>query len=398
MPRNLLPTIVLAQFCCTSLWFAGNAVMDELVTTFQLPAAALGTLTSAIQFGFICGTLVFAVLAVADRFSPSRVFLLSALAAAVLNLAATAPDNTLWTLAAGRFGVGFFLAGIYPVGMKIASDYYQTGLGKSLGFLVGALVLGTAFPHLLKTLGGDFPWRHLLWCTSCLAIFGGSLIGLFVPDGPHRAVAGRPDLTAFFRVFRNRDLRSAAFGYFGHMWELYAFWAFVPLLLVAYQGQHPAAVGNVSAWSFAVIGVGGVACVIGGYLSARFGVKRVAATALLASGGCCVAAPFLLGAPPLVFLPFLLGWGMVVVADSPLFSTLVAGTARPELKGTALTIVNCLGFTLTIISIQLLSGLLAGGLAVRWLPWLLVPGPLLGLIGLYGGAAAGAKEDGEGAG
>jgi hypothetical protein len=111
-----------------------------------------------------------------------------------------------------------------------------------------------------------------------------------------------------------------------------------------------------------------------------------------------VAAPFLLGAPPLVFLPFLLGWGMVVVADSPLFSTLVAGTARPELKGTALTIVNCLGFTLTIISIQLLSGLLAGGLAVRWLPWLLVPGPLLGLIGLYGGAAAGAKEDGEGAG
>lgn len=398
MPRYLLPAIVMAQFCCTALWFAGNAVMNDLVTTFQLPAAALGTLTSAIQFGFICGTLVFAVLAVADRFSPSRVFLWSALAAAVLNLAATTPTNTLWSLAAGRFGVGFFLAGIYPVGMKIASDYYRAGLGKSLGFLVGALVLGTAFPHLLKTLGEDFPWRQLLWFTSGLAVFGGLVIGLFVPDGPQRAEAGRPELTAFFRVFQNGPLRSAAFGYFGHMWELYAFWAFVPLLLVTYQGQYPAAVGSVSAWSFAVIGVGGLACVIGGYLSAGYGAKRVAATALLASGICCLGAPFLLGAPPWLFLPFLLGWGMVVVADSPQFSTLVAGAARPELKGTALTIVNCVGFALTIVSIQLLSFLLAGGMAVRWLPLWLLPGPVLGLLALYGGAVAGANKDGKKAG
>ncbi|MFK8164844.1 MAG: nitrate/nitrite transporter [Lewinella sp.] len=380
--RRILPLIVLAQFCCTSLWFAGNAVLEELVTTFGLPDTALGSLTSAIQFGFICGTLVFAVLAIADRFSPSRVFFASAIAGAVFNLAAIWPDNTLLLLLTGRFMTGFFLAGIYPVGMKIAADYYQKNLGKSLGFLVGALVLGTAFPHLLRGLGQELPWKVVLYITSGLAVLGGVLILAFVPDGPHRSKGSRPDFTAFFAVFRNRPFRAAAFGYFGHMWELYAFWAFVPLLLGSYLETQPAAGFSTSVMAFLVIGVGGLGCVASGLLSQRYGPKKVAATALFFSGICCMIAPVVFRLPPSVFISFLLIWGVLVIADSPLFSTLVARSAAPERKGTALTIVNCLGFALTIVSIQVL--VVAGEwLAPARLMPLLAVGPVFGLWGLF---------------
>lgn len=385
-----LPIIVLAQFCCTSVWFAGNAVMTDLSTTFDLPTDAVGSLTSAVQFGFICGTLVFAVLAIADRFPPARVFFGAAVAGAVCNVLAIWEDNTFWTLLAGRFGTGFWLAGIYPVGMKIAADYYQRGLGKSLGFLVGALVLGTAFPHLLKGVGGELPWRIILLSTSAIAVAGGTLMLLFVPDGPYRMVGAPPKLTAFFQVFRHRPFRAAAFGYFGHMWELYTFWAFLPLLLASYGAEHPEFGQYVSLWSFAIIGVGGLACVLGGYLSQRVGVRRTAAWALGLSGACCLLLPLSFALPPTLFLTFLLGWGMFVVADSPLFSTLVAGSAEPEIKGTALTIVNCVGFALTIVSLQVL-GWAGEWLGPVWRYPLLALGPVLGLWGLFSGANAGAE-------
>ncbi|WP_020567927.1 MFS transporter [Neolewinella persica] len=382
IPRRILPLIVLAQFCCTSLWFAGNAVLVELVETFGLPDTALGSLTSAIQFGFICGTLVFAILAIADRFSPSWVFFASAIAGATFNLAGTWPENTLLTLLSGRFMTGFFLAGIYPVGMKIAADYYQKDLGKSLGFLVGALVLGTAFPHLLRGFGEELPWKSVLFITSGLAVLGGGLILAFVPDGPHRSKGSRPDFTAFFTVFRNRPFRAAAFGYFGHMWELYAFWAFVPLLLGSYLQTRPEASYSLPVMAFLIIGAGGVGCVVSGLLSLRYGARKVATTALFLSGVCCLLAPVAFHFSPALFLSFLLVWGVLVVADSPLFSTLVAGSAAPERKGTALTIVNCLGFALTIVSIQLLVA------AGEWLEPaarmpLLAIGPALGLLGLF---------------
>ncbi len=385
-----LAIIVLAQFCCTSVWFAGNAVMTDLSETFALPTTAVGSLTSAVQFGFICGTLVFAVLAVADRFSPARVFFGAAVAAAFCNALAIWEGNTFWTLLAGRFGMGFWLAGIYPVGMKIAADYYQRGLGKSLGFLVGALVLGTAFPHLLNGVGGELPWRGILWFTSAIAATGGALMLLFVPDGPYRKVGTSPKLTAFARVFRHQPFRAAAFGYFGHMWELYTFWAFLPLLLAAYGAGYPEVGQNISLWSFAVIGVGGLACVLGGYLSQRVGVRRTAAWALSLSGACCLLLPWVFTLSPALFLTFLLAWGMLVIADSPLFSTLVAGSAEAEIKGTALTIVNCIGYALTIVSLQLL-GWLGGWLGLVWCYPLLALGPILGLWGLFSGAAAGTK-------
>jgi MFS family permease len=355
-PKQILPVIVFSQFCCTSLWFAGNGVMTELVSNFGLKPNALGHMTSAVQFGFIIGTLSFAILTIADRFSPSKVFLVSALLGAILNLGITWEGNVLASLLGFRFATGFFLAGIYPVGMKIAADYFQKGLGKSLGYLVGALVLGTALPHLLKGFSVAFPWKYVLMTTSSLAILGGGLIFLLVPDGPHRKASQSVDLSSFFKVFRYKEFRAAAFGYFGHMWELYAFWAFVPVMLSTYIARHPDITLDVSLWSFAIIGIGGLSCVLGGYLSMSLGAKRTAFIALLSSGICCLISPFVFGlSSPLLFIVFLLFWGMVVIADSPLFSTLVAQNAEAKIKGTALTIVNCIGFAITIFSIQLLS-------------------------------------------
>ncbi|KPM32290.1 Putative membrane protein [Croceitalea dokdonensis DOKDO 023] len=374
--KYTLPIIVLAQFCCTSLWFASNAVILELGSAFGLENSALANLTSAVQLGFILGTLVFAIFMITDRFSPSKVFFACASIGALFNLALLWNGNELTTLLGSRFATGFFLAGIYPVGMKIAADYFDTGLGRSLGYLVGALVVGTSFPHALKGLGVDIPWTFVVATTSGLAVLGGLLI-LFVPNGPYRKPSQKLNFSSFFSVFKLPKFRAAAFGYFGHMWELYTFWAFVPLLLALHSKTH----GNtfsISFWSFIVIAVGGLACVLGGYLSQRFGIKKVALVALALSGLCCLLSPVMLTmANSIGFLLFLCFWGMVVIADSPLFSTLVASNADPRLKGTALTIVNCIGFAITIVSIQFM-GVVQQLLPEMYSYMVLAIGPVLG--------------------
>jgi MFS family permease len=356
IPKYILPSIVIAQFCCTSLWFASNAVMNDLILNFNLSITALGDLTAAVQFGFISGTLVFALLAIADRFSPSRVFFASALVGALFNLAVVLDGQTLISLVVLRFMTGFFLAGIYPVGMKIAADYYDKGLGRSLGYLVGALVLGTALPHLLKVFTLALPWRLVLILTTGLAVLGGLIIITLVPDGPFRRAGQKIKLNTFTQIFRRPAFRAAAFGYFGHMWELYTFWAFVPVMLAGWLLKHPDIELQVSLWSFLIIGTGGLACMIGGVLAQRIGVKNIAFGALLLSGICCLLVPFVLQSNSVfLLLLFFLFWGAFVVADSPLFSTLVAQNADPQIKGTALTIVNCIGFAITIVSIQLVT-------------------------------------------
>lgn len=379
----ILPLIVLAQFCCTSLWFAVNAVMIDLSVNFHLGSNALEQLTSAIQFGFIIGTLTFAIFTIADRFSPSKVFCFSALSGASLNALMLLEVNTLISLLLLRFLTGFFLAGIYPIGMKIAADYYEKGLGKSLGFLVGALVLGTAFPHFLKSFDGILSWEMLVLSTSCLASVGGLLMLVFVSDGPYRKASQALDFGAIFRIFKEKEFRVAAIGYFGHMWELYTFWMLVPILLTTYFLEYPWFNFNVNWWAFVIIGMGSLGCVLGAYLAAYLGTKKTAVWALFLSFLCCCVAPFMLEwASPVFFVLFLIFWGIVVIADSPLFSTLVASSAPSATKGTALTIVNCIGFSITIISIQILT-IARAQTNGYFIYWLLALGPIIGLLFIY---------------
>jgi MFS family permease len=374
-PRRILPVIIASQFAGTALWFAGNAVLGDLQREWGLAADALGYITSAVQLGFIVGTLVFAFFALSDVFSPRIVFFLCSLAGAAANAAVLLLGESFAALLALRFATGLFLAGIYPVGMKIAAGWYQRDLGNALGFLVGALVVGTAFPHLLKGLGHALPWQGVILGVSAVAVLGGLLMLALVPDGPHLAKGTRFDPRALREIFRVPEFRASSFGYFGHMWELYAFWAFVPWVLAAYQDF------NVPLWSFAVIAAGAVGCVLGGMVSLRRGSAPVAFAQLAASGLCCALSPLLFHAPAPLYLAFLLFWGVVVVGDSPQFSALNAQSAPRQRVGSALTIANCIGFAITIFSIQLLNTA-AEILGAQWLFLLLVPGPILGLASL----------------
>ncbi|MEM7160301.1 MAG: MFS transporter [Myxococcota bacterium] len=377
IPRRILPLIVIAQFLGTSLWFVGNAVAGEVASQWPTATGAVGWLTSSVQLGFIAGTLVYAVLALADRFAAHRVFFVSCVLAAAANALSLVAPQSLWWFLACRFATGVFLAGIYPVGMKLAASWYQRGLGHAIGLLVGALVLGTAFPHLLKTTA--LPWRPVIISASVLALLGGIVVAVGVPEGPHVKRQRGFDPRRAVAVFRHAGFLRAAFGYFGHMWELYALWAFVPwALTMAWPQLSPE---GVSLGSFAVIAVGAIGCVVGGLVSLRRGSARVAIVQLAISGLCCVASPWLLpwgGIPAAVLL---LVWGITVVGDSPQFSSLGARMAPPDGVGTALTMMTMIGFAVTIGSIQWLSALAEPG-EPAWLLLILVPGPVVGLIAM----------------
>lgn len=381
-PQSLiLFLIVLSQFLCSSLWFAGNSIVYDLALAFDFSENNVSSISSFLQFGFIVGTIIYALLALADRFSPSKVFFASAILGAFANAAILFEFNSLLSILFFRLLTGFFLAGIYPVGMKIAADHFDKGLGKSLGYLVGALVLGTAFPHFLTTMSFIPSWEIVIVCTSALALLGGLFIFFFVPDGPYRKKGAALNLSSIATIFKHKEFKSASFGYFGHMWELYAFWVFVPVILNQFSTMHSAEM-NVSLWSFIIIGIGSLACVLSGLIAPLKGPKKIARIAITISLICCIVSPifFLLGSLPL-FLFFLIIWGLSVIADSPMLSTLVAQSAPPENKGSALTIVNCIGFSMTIISIQLLT-YLQPKMPNEYLFVVLAIGPLLGLLSL----------------
>ncbi len=376
VPRRVLPTIVVAQLAGTSLWFAVNGVLPDLQRAVALPATALGTLTSAVQLGFIAGTLAFALLTIADRHSPRLVFLLCALAGVTANALGIPFAHDYAVLVLLRFATGFFLAGIYPVGMKIAAAWYTRGLGAVLGLLIGALVLGTAMPHGLRALGADWPWQRVMLTVSLIAVIGGVALYLLVPDSPHLPRAARIKPAALAVIWRDPKVRASAFGYFGHMWELYAVWALLPLIVATRIGPQ-----SVSAAAFWIIAAGSIGCAVGGRLALKLGSARVAALQLAASGACCLLAPLALTAPLPLFWAWLAVWGVTVVGDSPQFSSLTALNAPRDVVGSVLTFVNSIGFAITIVSIQIFAAAATSVPLDKLLPWLSI-GPILGLYAL----------------
>lgn len=375
-------TIAAAQLLGTSLWFSVNAAADDLARVWAIGPAELGLLTSAVQLGFITGTLLLALSGLADRVAASRIFVAGALLGAGFNLAFVFGAQGLSGTLALRFLVGLCLAGIYPMGMKLIVAWAPARAGSALALLVAMLTLGTALPHGLRHLGSALSWQLVMTATSLLAVVAALMVGL-LGDGPHapRAPHSGKRLpvgpAAIWQAFSAPDLRAAALGYFGHMWELYAFWTLVPALIA--RADLAASLGvSASAVAFAVIASGALGCLLGGRLSRRVGSARVAAMALALSGACCLVCAALgnqLPAPALALL--LLVWGLAVVADSPQFSALSAQACPPQQMGSVLAIQNALGFAISVAAISLCSNWVEVlGLQIAWL---LMPGPILGL-------------------
>jgi MFS family permease len=373
-----LAGVSLAVLLAGSTWFSGTAAIPTLRAAWGLSDAQSAWLTIAVQLGFITGTFLYAVFNLADVFNARRVFLVSAVLGAILNAGFAWVSRGLMVAAVFRFLTGVTLAGVYPVGMKIVASWFRTGLGWRLGVLVGALVLGTASPYLIQAVGAGIDWRVLATAGSLSALLGGAIVVGAVPDGPYLRARAAFDAGAALRVFARPDFRYTAFGYFGHMWELYAFWS----LLGFYLRDRFA--GGDAGWSaaipliaFATVGVGAVGCVVGGWISRRVGERRVALVSLVVSGAACALSGFAQALPAPALVAYLIVWGFFVVSDSPQFSALAARYCPPEYTATALTVQNGIGFAVTVVSIQLLPWI-AGRVGWRWAFIALAVGPFVG--------------------
>ncbi len=379
--------ISLAVLFASSIWFSGTAAAPALAQAWQLTPGQSANLTTAVQLGFITGTLIYAITSLADRFNARWVFFISAALGALANLG-FAWSSGLVAASALRFITGLTLAGVYPVGMRIVASHFESGLGWRLGVMVGALTLGTASPYLLLALstsaGWSFDWRAPVLLSSALATLGGLVMLTAVKDGPHLRSSAAFDPRMVFKVFQHGPYRSAALGYFGHMWELYAYWSMVRYFLGAHLQTQGQSTDSLPFWAFAIVGVGALGCAGGGWFSRRWGEVKVASLSLFVSGGMCLASPLLFTAPTPLLLASLLVWGIFVVSDSPQFSALAAKHCPPDYVGTALTVQNGVGFAITIFSIELCAKL-GATIGWRYAFVVLALGPLVGLVALRSG-------------
>ncbi len=378
----MLGVVSLAQFLGMTLWFSATAVTPLLVAEYGLTEAQAAWLTMAVQAGFVAGTLLSALSNLADLFNSRTLMFAGALAGAAANAAVLIAPGAA-TLIGLRFLTGVALAFVYPPGMKIAAGWFRDGRGLALGLLIGALTLGKAFPHLLSAIFG-VAWRGPMLLASALAIAGGVLVLMIVRDGPYVAPTSPFDPHAVRRVLSIRGVRLAMLGYLGHMWELYAMWTWIVVFawtsLNDYGVRDVAAAGSFAA--FLAIGSGAAGCVAAGYLADRLGKARVAMWAMLGSAACAALTVVVHGGSPWLLYALIIAWGFTVVADSAQFSALVSDHAPRDHVGTALTLQTCVGFLLTMVTIEMLPRV-ADYFSWRFASLLLVPGPLLGAIAMY---------------
>jgi MFS family permease len=373
------------MFLGMTLWFSATAATAPLVAEFQLTPGDAAWLTMAVQGGFVLGTLASALVTLPDLINPRHLFAIGcavgAVANALLVLVRGAP-----ALIALRVVTGIALACVYPPGMKIAAGWFEQRRGAALGILIGALTIGSAFPHLLASIGATIAWRTLILMASGLALGGSIVVVRLVGDGPYVATSARFDPRAAAQVFADRGTRLATLGYLGHMWELYAMWTWMAafatasLLPLSRIATAPASRAG-SAIAFLTIGSGAIGSAATGWWADAIGKARIARWAMIVSGACAASSGFVYGAPRIVLALFAVVWGVAVVADSAQLSALVAQYSPRDHVGTALTIQTCLGFLLTMASIRLVP-VFAHAVGWQWTFLLLVPGPLLGAMAL----------------
>jgi MFS family permease len=375
--------LCIAVMAAMGVWFSATAVRTSLLAEVALSPSEQGMLTSAVQLGFVLGAAASAVLRLADVLDPRRLIAAGAALAALANAAPLLAEPTPFGLLLSRFAAGVFLAWVYPPGMKLAAGWGARDRGFLIGLLVGMLTLGSASPHLVAGAEG-LPWRAVIAIGSFVALAAAPLV-LLVGLGPHHAASAGFDVRVALKAWTDPRVRAANLGYLGHMWELYAMWAWIGAFYAAsfaasgVDAESSERAARLSA--FATIAAGAAGCIAGGWWADRIGRARFARLALAVSGACCLVAGATFGASPWATLAVGLVWGVAVVADSAQFSALVADGAAPDEAGTLLTVQTCLGFLLTILTIQLLP-IASDLVGWTWTPILLAFGPAFGIVAL----------------
>ncbi len=370
--------LALAVLLAKAVWFSASAVVPALTAAWALNDSGRAWLTMSVQIGFVAGAFGSALLNLADRIPTRPLLTISALLAALSNVSIPLFVNNLDYALLLRFMTGLFLAGVYPVGMKIMATWTKEDRGLGIGLLVGALTVGTAAPHLLNAFGGVREWKPVLYSASALAALGALIAFFFIEEGPYRTKTPPFNWKFAGEIARSREIVLANLGYLGHMWELYAMWAWTPIFLLASfksAGLHPR---WASFAAFAVIGAGGIGSLIAGQLADRWGRTTLTIASLVISGACAVIVGFLFGGNPVVLFAVCLIWGFAVVADSAQFSACITELSRPDYIGTALTLQTSLGFLLTLLTIRLIPTLerLFGW---QWTFMFLAIGPAIGI-------------------
>jgi len=374
--------IAVCQVAAMALWFSASSALPSLVAEFHLTPFAQAALTSGVQLGFVIGCLASALLGLPDRFDPRRLFAVSAAIGAVANALLLAVNPASAAAPLLRLVTGVCMAGVYPVGMKLAATWAKGDMGLMVGILVGALTLGSASPHLFNALGG-VDWRIPITVSSISAVVAAMLIGL-AGIGPNRAAAPRFDPHYVTTAWRDVPLRLANLGYLGHMWELYAMWTWIGVFLDASFAATLApdrAAMAAKLGAFVTVASGAVGCVAAGFLADRFGRTTLTIAAMAISGSCAATVGLLFGGPAWALVTVCVVWGVTIVADSAQFSASVAELSDPTRVGTMLTLQTALGFTLTLVTIHLMPLWVHGfGWRGAFVP--LALGPLVGVIAM----------------